>query len=92
MMGITENQDGSLPGLKYRNQFTSEMNLAFFKCELFYQQLYQTEDYILPEFIRELTGQKSVVFGDAVLETLDTTIGFEICEELWNPSRYRSTC
>nr|CAH0100316.1 unnamed protein product [Daphnia galeata] len=49
-------------------------------------KLYQTEDYILPEFIRELTGQKSVVFGDAVLETLDTTIGFEICEELWNPS------
>lgn len=62
-----------------------------FKCELFCKQLYQTEDYILPEFIRELTGQKSVVFGDAVLETLDTTIGFEICEELWNPSRYSCT-
>jgi NAD+ synthase (glutamine-hydrolysing) len=43
---------------------------------------------VLPEFIRELTGQKSVIFGDAVLETLDTTIGFEICEELWNPLRY----
>jgi hypothetical protein len=37
MMGITENQDGSLPGLKYKNQFTSEMNFAFFKSELFYQ-------------------------------------------------------
>ncbi len=61
-------------------------------CELFCKQLYQTEDYILPEFIRELTGQKSVVFGDAVLETLDTTIGYEICEELWNPSRYSCTC
>lgn len=54
------------------------------------RQAYQTEEYILPEFIRELTGQKSVIFGDAVLETLDTTIGFEICEELWNPARYLS--
>ena len=26
-------------------------------------------------------------FGDAVLSTLDTCIGVEICEELWNPAR-----
>ena len=50
-------------------------------------KVYETEDHILPEFISELTGQKPVPFGDAVLETLDTTIGFEICEELWHPSR-----
>ena len=50
-------------------------------------QLYEIEDHILPEFIFKITGQKSVPFGDAVLQTRDTTIGFEICEELWNPSR-----
>jgi len=49
-------------------------------------KLYETEDHILPEFISKLTNQKSVPFGDAVLQTNDTTIGFEICEELWNPS------
>ena len=48
---------------------------------------FESEDHVLPEFITELTGQRSVPFGDAVLQTLDTTIGYEICEELWNPSR-----
>ena len=26
-----------------------------------------------------------VPFGDGVLATRDTVVGFEICEELWNP-------
>ena len=26
-----------------------------------------------------------VPFGDAVLATVDTCVGYEICEELWNP-------
>lgn len=26
-----------------------------------------------------------VPFGDAVIATVDTCLGFEICEELWNP-------
>ena len=40
------------------------------------------EDHFLPAQIRSLTGQKTVPFGDAVLETLDTVIGCESCEEL----------
>lgn len=34
--------------------------------------------------ISEITGQQTVPFGDAVIATKDTCIGFEICEELWN--------
>ena len=44
-----------------------------------------TETHYLPRFIAELTGQKSVPIGDAVIATRDTCIGYEICEELWNP-------
>ncbi|KAG8240343.1 hypothetical protein J437_LFUL000818 [Ladona fulva] len=43
------------------------------------------EDYYLPRIITSVTGQKTVPFGDGVIATLDTCIGFEICEELWNP-------
>ncbi|KAK2575635.1 hypothetical protein KPH14_011898 [Odynerus spinipes] len=43
------------------------------------------EDYFLPRMISEITGQTVVPFGDAVISTRDTCIGFEICEELWNP-------
>lgn len=35
--------------------------------------------------ISSVTGQTVVPFGDAVIATRDTCIGFEICEELWNP-------
>lgn len=35
--------------------------------------------------ISEITGQKIVPIGDAVIATKDTCIGYEICEELWNP-------
>ncbi|XP_042218889.1 glutamine-dependent NAD(+) synthetase-like isoform X2 [Homarus americanus] len=35
--------------------------------------------------ISRLTGQVTVPFGDAVIATRDTCIGYEICEELWNP-------
>lgn len=35
--------------------------------------------------ITAVTGQTVVPFGDAVIATRDTCIGFEICEELWNP-------
>ena len=44
----------------------------------------QTEDFYLPRFVREATGQIKVPFGDAVIATNDTCIGYEICEELWN--------
>ncbi|XP_014604248.1 PREDICTED: probable glutamine-dependent NAD(+) synthetase [Polistes canadensis] len=43
------------------------------------------EDYFLPRMISQLTGQNVVPFGDAVISTKDTCLGFEMCEELWNP-------
>ncbi|CAL7952374.1 unnamed protein product [Xylocopa violacea] len=43
------------------------------------------EDYFLPRMISEITSQRLVPFGDAVISTRDTCVGFEICEELWNP-------
>ncbi|GBN76726.1 putative glutamine-dependent NAD(+) synthetase [Araneus ventricosus] len=46
----------------------------------------QTEDFYLPRMIQDICGQKTVLIGDAVIATLDTCLGFEICEELWNPS------
>ncbi|KAJ8315536.1 hypothetical protein KUTeg_007686 [Tegillarca granosa] len=44
------------------------------------------EDHFLPRMIQDITGQKTVPFGDAVLSTIDTCIGAEICEELWSPN------
>ncbi|XP_023314568.1 glutamine-dependent NAD(+) synthetase isoform X3 [Trichogramma pretiosum] len=44
------------------------------------------EDYFLPRSIVQITNQSTVPFGDAVISTRDTCIGFEICEELWNPA------
>ncbi|KAM7299174.1 glutamine-dependent NAD(+) synthetase isoform X1 [Ixodes scapularis] len=45
----------------------------------------QVEEYFLPRMIREVTNQRTVPFGDALISTNDTCIGYEICEELWNP-------
>lgn len=36
--------------------------------------------------ISQVTGQTIVPFGDAVIATRDTCLGFEICEELWHPA------
>lgn len=38
--------------------------------------------------ISKITGQITVPFGDAVIATRDTCVGYEICEELWNPERF----
>nr|XP_033338740.1 glutamine-dependent NAD(+) synthetase isoform X2 [Megalopta genalis] len=43
------------------------------------------ELYYLPRIISQVTRQWTVPFGDAVISTKDTCVGFEICEELWNP-------
>ncbi|XP_070617816.1 glutamine-dependent NAD(+) synthetase [Erythrolamprus reginae] len=51
-----------------------------------WNKLRQVEEYFLPRMIQEITSQESVPFGDAVLATLDTCIGTEICEELWIPT------
>ncbi|XP_063602427.1 glutamine-dependent NAD(+) synthetase-like isoform X2 [Penaeus indicus] len=45
----------------------------------------QVEDHRLPPCISQVTGQATVPFGDALLVTWDTCVGFEICEELYNP-------
>lgn len=45
----------------------------------------EIEDHYLPRMIQQYTGQSTVPFGDAVIATKDTCIGYEICEELWAP-------
>lgn len=46
----------------------------------------QTEVFYLDDVIRNLTGQRTVPIGDALLSTRDTTIGCETCEEMFTPS------
>lgn len=46
------------------------------------------EEYYLPRMIAEITGQRKVPFGDAVISTYDTCIAAETCEELFTPNRY----
>ncbi|KAJ2899453.1 glutamine-dependent NAD(+) synthetase [Coemansia aciculifera] len=43
------------------------------------------EDFILPRFIADITGQRVVPFGDALISTDDSCIGIELCEELFTP-------
>ncbi|XP_059618626.1 glutamine-dependent NAD(+) synthetase [Phlebotomus argentipes] len=50
-----------------------------------WKKLCMTEDFYLPRMISAETGQQTVPIGDAVIATKDTCIGYEICEELWNP-------
>lgn len=50
-----------------------------------WRKVRQVEDHYLPRMIFKITGQITVPFGDAVIATRDTCIGYEICEELWNP-------
>ncbi|GJJ11431.1 hypothetical protein Clacol_005664 [Clathrus columnatus] len=46
------------------------------------------EEHFLPRIIRDVTKQSKVPFGDAVISTLDTCIGVELCEELFTPARF----
>lgn len=46
----------------------------------------QWEDHYLPRIIQAVTKQTKVPFGDAVISTLDTCIGVELCEELFTPA------
>lgn len=50
-----------------------------------WKKIRTVEEFFLPRMIQEVTQQTTVPFGDALLSTLDTCIGYEICEELWNP-------
>ncbi|PPQ90755.1 hypothetical protein CVT25_010144, partial [Psilocybe cyanescens] len=47
----------------------------------------QWEDHYLPRIIQAVTKQTKVPFGDAVISTVDTCIGVELCEELFTPAR-----
>ncbi|CAG8545020.1 15878_t:CDS:2 [Acaulospora colombiana] len=44
------------------------------------------EEYHLPRIIRDITGQTTVPIGDAVISTIDTCVGVELCEELFTPN------
>ncbi|KAL1922670.1 uncharacterized protein VTP21DRAFT_10209 [Calcarisporiella thermophila] len=44
------------------------------------------EEYYLPRMIRDITGQATVPFGDAIISAKDTVIGVELCEELFTPN------
>ena len=50
-----------------------------------WQKRGEWEDHLLPAPLREMTGQRSVKFGDCVVEANDTVIGTEMCEELFTP-------
>ncbi len=38
---------------------------------------------MLPKIITDITGQRTVPFGDAVISTNDTSFGTEMCEEMF---------
>nr|CAG8545687.1 9640_t:CDS:10 [Entrophospora candida] len=44
------------------------------------------ENHYLPRIIRKITGQETVPIGDAVISTIDTCVGIELCEELFTPN------
>ena len=44
------------------------------------------EDHIVPESVSALTGQSVVPFGIGIVETVDSTIAAETCEELFTPN------
>ncbi|KAJ1767730.1 glutamine-dependent NAD(+) synthetase [Coemansia sp. RSA 1813] len=43
------------------------------------------EDFVLPRSITRITGQHTVPMGDALVDTEDSCIGVELCEELFTP-------
>ena len=51
-----------------------------------WKKLRTVEEYYLPRMLQEVTGQATVPFGDGLISTLDTCIGFESCEELFTPN------
>jgi len=43
----------------------------------------EIEELQLPPIIAKITGQNKVPFGDALVHTADSTLGYEICQELF---------
>ncbi|MEM8861161.1 MAG: NAD(+) synthase [Chloroflexota bacterium] len=50
-----------------------------------WRQIRVLEEFVLPYFIRDITGQKIVSIGDGVLRFNDTALAAETCEELFAP-------
>lgn len=48
-------------------------------------RVYDLDDHVLPVDLQRATGQRSVPFGNAILETNNGSIGVETCEELFSP-------
>ena len=46
---------------------------------------HEIEEYALPACVRAVSDQTHVPFGDALLCASDTTLGVELCEELFTP-------
>ncbi|XXQ37110.1 Glutamine-dependent NAD(+) synthetase [Plasmodiophora brassicae] len=45
----------------------------------------EIDEFAVPDFIAEITGKRTVPFGAAVLRLHDTSVGIELCEELFTP-------
>eukprot|EP00828_Plagiopyla_frontata_P023778 TRINITY_DN3038_c0_g1_i1.p1 TRINITY_DN3038_c0_g1~~TRINITY_DN3038_c0_g1_i1.p1 ORF type:complete len:691 (+),score=93.39 TRINITY_DN3038_c0_g1_i1:62-2134(+) len=45
----------------------------------------QLEQHLLPVFLQNIIHQEEAPFGQALLNTNDSMIGIETCEELWQP-------
>ena len=43
----------------------------------------EAEEHVLPAFVQEVTKQETVPFGELIIQTRDTAIGTELCEELF---------
>lgn len=43
------------------------------------------ERFVLNDQIRSIVGQKDVFIGNAIIQCNDTSIGIEMCEEIWMP-------
>lgn len=43
------------------------------------------EQFVLPKIIRQINNQFRVIIGDCIIETAETRLGAETCEELFSP-------
>ena len=43
-------------------------------------------EFVLPEETQNIIGQKTTMFGNGVIQCVDTVVACESCEELWVPN------
>ena len=68
----------------YFHSTKKKSELQIYLCSIFMQD-HIVEELLLPPIITKVTGQTKAIFGDGIIQLLDTVIGHEICEELFNP-------